>query len=162
MPLLPWESGLPLWRYRSFTLPRTREGHFTHRCSNHLLPQKCEDRELRMGETTGTDASVEPTLLSRRDELANGGTNPSVCLADLIATACQKCRRGIWIGVSESSFASFTFQSSGLVWRPQLFSRRPEADSRFFFFQLGRVQFNSQDHFSKFDPILEFRRVGLC
>lgn len=39
-----------------------------------------------MGDTMATDASVKPALLSRIDELANGGTNPPVWLADLTGT----------------------------------------------------------------------------
>lgn len=54
----------------------TSEGHFTHHCPKDSLAQKCEDRELHMGDTMATDASVKHALLSRIDELADGGTNP--------------------------------------------------------------------------------------
>lgn len=37
-----------------------------------------------MGDTMATDASVKPALLSRTDELADGGTDPPVWLAELI------------------------------------------------------------------------------
>lgn len=48
----------------------TSEGHFTH----HFLQNV--RTELHMGDAMATDDSVKRALLSRRDELADGGTNP--------------------------------------------------------------------------------------